>query len=46
VQEAARSHGIELSIHQIVKSEEILVALDSAKASGAAALNVLSSPVL
>jgi putative ABC transport system substrate-binding protein len=46
LQEAARSHGIELSIQRVVKSEEIPAALDAAKASGAAALNVLSSPVL
>jgi putative ABC transport system substrate-binding protein len=46
LQEAARSHGIELSIQRVVKSEEIPAALDAAKAAGAAALNVLSSPVL
>jgi putative ABC transport system substrate-binding protein len=46
LQDAARSHGIELSIQGVVKSVEIPAALDAAKASGAAALNVLSSPVL
>jgi putative tryptophan/tyrosine transport system substrate-binding protein len=33
-------------IHQIVRAEEITPAIDAAKASGAAALNVLSSPFL
>jgi len=46
LQDAARSHGIELSIQRVVTSEEIPAALDAAKASGAAALNVLASPVL
>jgi len=44
LQDAARARGVELSIHQIV--EEITPAIDAAKASGAAALNVLSSPFL
>jgi putative ABC transport system substrate-binding protein len=46
LQEAARARGIELSIHQIASAEEITAAIDAAKASGAAALNVLSSPFL
>jgi putative tryptophan/tyrosine transport system substrate-binding protein len=46
LQEAARARGVELSVHQIAKSEEITAALDAAKGSGAAALNVLGSPVL
>ena len=46
LQDAARARGIELSIHQIASAEEITVAIDAAKASGAAALNVLSSPFL
>jgi putative tryptophan/tyrosine transport system substrate-binding protein len=46
LQDAARSHGIELSVQHVMKSEEIPAALDAAKTSGAAALNVLSSPVL
>jgi putative tryptophan/tyrosine transport system substrate-binding protein len=44
--DAARARGVELSIHRIVKAEEIPAALDAAKASGAAALNVLSAPIL
>jgi putative tryptophan/tyrosine transport system substrate-binding protein len=46
LQDAARARGVELSIHQIASAEEITAAIDAAKASGAAALNVLSSPFL
>jgi putative ABC transport system substrate-binding protein len=46
LQDAARTHGVELSIHQIASAEEIAAAINAAKASGAAALNVLSSPFL
>jgi putative ABC transport system substrate-binding protein len=46
LQEAARTHGVELSIHRVARGEEIAAALDSAKASGPTALNVLASPVL
>jgi putative ABC transport system substrate-binding protein len=46
LQEAARAHGVELSIHQISSGEEISAAIDAAKASGATVLNVLSSPIL
>jgi putative ABC transport system substrate-binding protein len=46
LQEAARARGIELSIHRIVRSEEIGPAIDAAKTSGAIALNVLASPLL
>jgi hypothetical protein len=46
LQDAARARGVELLIHQIVRAEEITPAIDAAKASGAAALNVLSSPFL
>jgi putative ABC transport system substrate-binding protein len=46
LQDSARARGIELSIHHIAKSEEIPAALEAAKASGAAAIKVLSSPVL
>jgi putative tryptophan/tyrosine transport system substrate-binding protein len=44
--EEARAHNIELSIYWIAKGEEIGAAIDAAKASGVAALNVLSSPFL
>jgi putative ABC transport system substrate-binding protein len=46
LQEAARAHKVELSIHQIGSGQEIAAAIDAAKASGATALNVLSSPIL
>jgi putative tryptophan/tyrosine transport system substrate-binding protein len=45
LQEAAREHNIELSIHQVAKGEEVPAAIDAAKASGAAALNVSASPL-
>ena len=46
LQEAAHARNIELSIHPIARPEEIPTAIDAAKASGAAGLNVLSSPIL
>jgi putative ABC transport system substrate-binding protein len=45
LQEAARAHGIEFSIHSVARAGEIAAAIDSAQASGAKALNVLSSPL-
>ena len=46
LQEAARARNIELSIYRIASGEEIAAAIDTAKASGATALNVLASPLL
>jgi putative tryptophan/tyrosine transport system substrate-binding protein len=46
LQEAARTRNVELSILRIARPEEIATAIDAAKAWGAAALNVLASPVL
>ena len=46
LQEAARARGVELSIHRVARSEEIGPAMDAAKTLGAAALNVLASPLL
>jgi len=46
LQDAARARGIELSIHRIAKPEEIIAAIDAAQTAGAAALNVLASPLL
>jgi putative tryptophan/tyrosine transport system substrate-binding protein len=46
LQEVARARGVELSLHRIAKPEEIAPAVDAAKKSGAAALNVLASPLL
>jgi putative ABC transport system substrate-binding protein len=45
LQEAARSHGIEFSIHRVARAEDIAAAMDSAQASGATALNIISSPL-
>jgi putative ABC transport system substrate-binding protein len=45
LQEAARAHGIEFSIHRVAKGEEIAAAIDSAQASGATALNIVGSPL-
>jgi putative ABC transport system substrate-binding protein len=46
LQDAARARGVELSVHQVATGEEITAAIEAAKASGAAALNVLASPLL
>jgi putative tryptophan/tyrosine transport system substrate-binding protein len=46
LREAARAHNIELSIHQVAGGGEITAAIDMAQTSGAAALNVLASPLL
>jgi hypothetical protein len=45
LQKAARVRNIEFSIHRIAKGEEIAAAIDSAQASGATALNIVSSPL-
>jgi putative ABC transport system substrate-binding protein len=45
LQEAARARNIEFSIHRVARAEEIAAAIDSAQASGATALNVISSPL-
>jgi putative ABC transport system substrate-binding protein len=46
LEEAARAHRVELSIQQVAKPEQIVGAIDAAKAGGATALNVLASPLL
>jgi putative tryptophan/tyrosine transport system substrate-binding protein len=46
LQEAARAHGVELSIYRVAKSEEIATAIDGAQASGATALNIFACPLL
>lgn len=46
LREAARARGIELSVQRIAKGDDILAAMETAKASGATALNVLASPML
>jgi putative ABC transport system substrate-binding protein len=44
LQKAARARNIEFSIHRVAKGEEIAAAIDNAQASGATALNIVSSP--
>jgi putative ABC transport system substrate-binding protein len=46
LQEAARTRGVELLIARVTTPEEIAGAIDTVKSSGAAALNVLASPLL
>jgi putative ABC transport system substrate-binding protein len=46
LQDAARARGLELSIYRVASAEEITAAIDAAKASGAAALNVFESAFL
>jgi putative tryptophan/tyrosine transport system substrate-binding protein len=46
LEEAARARGVELSIHQVARREEIGSAIDAAKAADAGALNVLASSLL
>jgi putative ABC transport system substrate-binding protein len=45
LQDAAHTRGVELVIHTVGTSEEIAPAIDAAKASGVAGLNVLASPL-
>ena len=45
LQEAARAKNVEFSIHRVAKGEEIAAAIESAQASGATALNIVSSPL-
>ena len=44
LQEAARARNVEFSIHRVARAEEIAAAINSAQASGATALNIVSSP--
>jgi ABC-type uncharacterized transport system substrate-binding protein len=46
LQEAVRSRGIELLAFTIARLEEIAAAINDAKTAGAAAFNVLASPLL
>ena len=46
LEEITRARGAELSIYWVTKSEDIADAIDAAKNSGAAALNVLASALL
>jgi putative ABC transport system substrate-binding protein len=46
LQDAARAHDVDLDIRTAGTPEEIIPAIEAAKASGAAGLNVLASPIL
>jgi len=46
LQDAARARGVELLLRRVATPEEIAPAIDAAKNSGAAALNVLATPLL
>jgi putative tryptophan/tyrosine transport system substrate-binding protein len=46
LREAARARSIEISVQRIAKGDDIPAAMETAKASGATALNVLASPML
>lgn len=45
LQEAARGRGIDLAIYSARTPEDIIPAMDQAKAAGVAALNVLATPL-
>jgi putative tryptophan/tyrosine transport system substrate-binding protein len=45
LQDAARAQGVELVIYKVSRAEEIAPAIDAAKASGAAGLNILATPI-
>ena len=45
LQEAAHAHNVEFSIYRVAKGEDIAPAIDSAQASRATALNIVSSPL-
>jgi len=46
LEDAAHARGVALSIHRVERSEDIGPAIEAAQAAGAAALNVLASPLL
>ena len=46
LRQAAHARNVELSMHPIANASEIAPAIDAAKASGAAALNVLATPLV
>jgi hypothetical protein len=46
LRDAARAHNVELSIYRVTSGDEIAATVDRAHASGAAALNIFSSPLL
>jgi putative ABC transport system substrate-binding protein len=46
LQDETRGRGVELLLYRVAKPEEIVPAIDAAKNAGAAALNVLATPLL
>jgi ABC-type uncharacterized transport system substrate-binding protein len=46
LQDAAHARGVDLLIYRVAKPEEIAGAIETAKSSGATALNVLATPLL
>ena len=46
LRDAARARSVDLSIYRIAKPEQIVAAIDEAKASGVEALNVVASGIL
>jgi putative tryptophan/tyrosine transport system substrate-binding protein len=46
LEDAAQVRGVTLSIHRVERDDQIGPAIESAKATGAVALNVLASPLL
>src|SRR5262249_18028655 len=44
--DAARARGVELLLYRVTKPEQIVPAIEAAKTSNAAAVNVLASPLL
>jgi putative tryptophan/tyrosine transport system substrate-binding protein len=46
LEEETHTRGVELLIYRVMKPEEIAGAIDTAKSSGASALNVLATPLL
>lgn len=46
LKEAARARGVDLLTYRVMNPKEIMSAIDDASSSGAAALNLLSTPVL
>ena len=45
LQDAARRHGVELSVFGVAVSEEVVPTISAAKAAGAQALNLLATPL-
>jgi putative ABC transport system substrate-binding protein len=46
IRDTARLRGVELSVYEVHRGEEIASAIEAVKASGAGAVNVLASPLL